>query len=357
MLRAAAGVAMLSGGGLLVTAGHAQAVSSEYGWWSGTGTGTSPTDGITVSLAPTVPGVTAPVPNPVAGQFPPALSPFAVGAIRFPAEISATAVLTLDVTASSTSPQALSGTLTSSLLACPIDKPAWVPVQNGSFDKRPSYDCGGVAAVGTISLDGKKVSWELSPIFQTPSGTVNVAIVPAGQSAYSVSFAKPGPSAVMIQPSDDEGSSDEAEPSADASVGTFGPGAVADTATLPDSSGFDSGLVVLPEETSTEPVTTVDEAAAVLAEPDAQTPVALAPARTGAVPTGRDGWRLVFGALLVLMGGGLFWMAGESSRLPQLIGPLRSGNVPVVAVAGDLSGVRGIGRYARTRVGTPRRLR
>jgi hypothetical protein len=367
VLRLAAAAALCTGAALLASSGPAAAVDAEYGWWSAASTPGglpvsapvaapgAPTDGIYVSVGPTIPGVTGPVPDVAAGQVPAAFSPLAVGAVRFPADATASAVLTLDVTASSTPPQELSGQLTTGILACPISDPGWIPVQNGSYAEKPEFDCGGIASVGTISPDGKQVTWELQPIFQNPVSSFNVAIVAVGQSPYFVSFAKPSPTAVSITPGE------EPLPAGDGGgdTGGYDPGAVVDpgvgvTAADPgtlDTSGtpIDGGTVDTlppPEEPAATPAATAGP----------QVPLTASPRLANAVKP-RDGWRLVFGAILVLIGGGLFWTAGQNARMPRLIGPLHRDDAVVEPDESDLAGVRGIGRYARARVGTPRRLR
>jgi hypothetical protein len=222
---------------------------------------------------------------------------------------------------------------------------AWKPTHGGSWDQRPTYDCG-TAVDGEPSQDGQRWRWELDPLLR--KDRLDIVLVPA-PGLGRVTFAEPDDAALQTRSEDSGDRSFEAPPVASdpAGSGTTSPGEDSSAAAAGGPSGTDA--------TAFTPQDAGGTAAA--AQPPAVTPgmpeqpLAAAPAQPGAAGStappaaaGSDQSRTVgaiVAALAVLLGLTL-WRRDAAAG---------------AATEAATQQVRGLGRFARPRVGVPRAIR
>ena len=330
-------------------------------------------DGITVAVTTVAPGLNSPIPQP--GQVPQPFASSAVGAVRFPATAGSTATLTLTITSSSLGNTTANQQTGALLAACLITDPGWKPVQNGSFASRPTYDCNGVANVGVLNADATKVTFTLGPLFQLPTGLVDVAIVGQANGPLTARLAAPTTDDVSEQAGDDPFATDP-EPSVDPVPFDDGSGTVVDEPTtvigtpevpvdggtvLPfDPGPTDGGAAVITDAPSPSP--DVVTGPTVPSRPEVAAGQPRRPRLTAATKPA-DRARFLFLVVLAGLVGALGWSTTKTVRAPAFIGPLRRSDSadppPPPAPDQREAGVagRGVGRHIRLRVGSPRALR
>lgn len=332
--------------------GAAAAVAAEperTGWWNRASGG----------------GLVAPAPTAAPGDLRVSAlgpdQPTAYAAVLFTATGSPSATLDLEVRSTTGTPE---------VSACPTGTGDWPEGGNQPYDKAPPYDCAIGAAFGSLSADGKTLSFVLDTTMQVEPGVWSLALVPQPGSAsgpFTLDVVKPGPDVFLAAAPDattdtptdtSTGTSTDSSTSSGGGTGeAFLPGGFA----APPS--FDGG-------TAQAPPLVAGGAEAPLPEPAAPAPAVAAGAGPAVAPlilarpagVAEDlgsGRRLL--ALLVLAGGSaaVGYAAGQQRPGPRLIGG-RSRLAPAAPAAVETSRderPRGIGRFAKTRDVAPRRLR
>ena len=314
-----------------------------------------PADGIFIvydyqAVAPTV--VTGPVenaPTPAIPQpgspapnisQPEVLGPTAFGAVRFIVPEGAETQLSIPILSRNTSQPGGTDPTVGKLFACISTMPGWAAIQNGRYDQGPTFDCT-TADEGDVS--GDTAIFDLSTAF-VQSSTLDVVIVGAGERPFQMALGPPTDSSVTVTNAS-ELSSEEVV------VEDF---AFEDPLTsfessleaVPTDSGFVSDLSFVPTETGAlAPSVPV-------ARPLPQRAVQAGRVVNPFSPDASRGERIMAVALLLGLGGALFWVGGAPVRPPRLLGSLGAGQViddtPVAK--------GGIGRFARPRSGIPPRL-
>jgi hypothetical protein len=337
-------------------------ILDRYGWWSKaqavpstTPPVTAPTTGPTgvtllppqptpapaqgnVPTPPTAPSdglylASDPQPNDVAGvTSDPAAGPTALGAVRYVVDEGADAVLKLTMNPVQDLPAG------ASILACQITG-GWEAMQNGSYDRRPPYDCN-TATTGVV--EGDTVTFNLPAYLQHDPGAFDVALIPQSpQQPFQVGFSAPTERSLTItsDPLLDEALATDDVPTDDSSY-----------ADLTADSGTFTGVDDL---SATSYADSFVPSAASTATPHARPPVRRRPQL--AVPAGalrnpfrKDagrGERLMAVSLLLLIAGALWWVGGAPARPPRLLGSLAG------APSAPVDDVRmgGVGRFSRPR--------
>jgi hypothetical protein len=174
----------LAGGASLFAAAPAAADAPERtGWWNRTSVG-----GSTVPQ-PTTENGGLHVGNDVQG-------PNAIAALHYQvAGKPDQATLTLKVTANRT-------VGTPKLRACPVTSDGWKAGADQPWSAAPHYRCAGHSSPGSVSDDGKSVTWSITGEQQLRPGVLDLAIVPAtGSDPFSIDFAKPGAASLSMSSS------------------------------------------------------------------------------------------------------------------------------------------------------------
>ena len=340
-----------------------QAYLVQYGWWNkaqqapGGGAAvpappTAPSDGIYIAYdyqaatAPVPGAVTAPIglapappaPAPSAQQE---LGPTAFGAVKFSVPAGAEGQLSLRLlNRASTTPGNVDPSA-GTMLACLAVSP-WDGLQNGRYDNAPKYDCNQAAVA---QLAGDTLLFDLTPGLITAE-TYDLVLVPAGAQPFNMSLDRPSDASLVIT------SAPETE--------DFGEFTSEDFAFEDPLTMFDDSFATIDDTTFADGGFASDFAT------DAVAPTA-GGRRSGGIaapvaihspfsPDATRGERLLAVALLLMMGGALWWLGGKPTRAPRLLGSLGArsgaGDVAEQAVA-----MGGIGRFARPRpAGGPPRL-
>jgi hypothetical protein len=266
----------------------------------------------------------------------------AVSALRFRGDIGE-ARLTIKFASGST--------IVSPLVACPVLS-NWSTEVNGPWKNRPAHDCERLEISGRLSTGGDAMVFDIPQGFTSfAENKLEIMVLPnrtAGDNS-SMFFEAPTNDSLETYSTQDlpeyEGNDVAEYPAAnfESSDGGFdGPVLGRDT--------FDSGSFTVD---STTPVdTTSNEVAAPQVAPvaDALNPIeALTESRVG---------RIICVALLLALGGVMFWLGGQPTRSPRLIGGLATGPGAALAIASDDANhrSRGIGRFRSIRDAKPNRL-
>jgi hypothetical protein len=302
-------VAVLLAGGALAFSSPAYAdAPTAQGWWNAANMGlTQPPD------PPDVPADGLLLQGGLSG-------PSAYAALTFvlPLDVSA-ASLTLDVASTATQATAVQ--------ACPA-KAGWKPVQGGPLSDAPGYDCArSVAAV--LSADGKQLLFRDVTGLATTEGALSIALIP-GESDR-VALSKPTAAALTVQ----QAGTAAAPPPPPVAPPAVDQGGIAAAPPMP------AAAAIVPVAPAPAPA-----AAPAVAAP-AQNPV-VAPVRQQVAAAAKSratttGVRLVLAAeaLLTLISFGLLGV-GPARGLVRLTG----------VESGTADRARGIGRFARERVGS-----
>jgi hypothetical protein len=276
-----------------------------------------------------------------------ATTPIAYSAVRLvaPGSTSATLLLTLaDVSTASTV----------AVSACTVDAP-WEATPDGGpgpYDKAPTFVAGSCIN-GIATSDGTGFTFALGPAQQTAPDVYDVAIVPTPSvpppPPFSATFAQPDQqSFTVFEGTSPESAADEAaapadpvaaQPPADFSGSSF---------TTPAAGATFTAAPAAPAEPSAPAAA---PAAPTLRAPDRPVPAVALP------PAADKRWqRFMAVGLLLAMAAAMWFVVGQPSHTPRLLGAL-TGRRATPAFDGDSeSPLGGIGRFAKPRVGKPRRL-
>jgi hypothetical protein len=304
-----------------------------HGWWNkaqalpaeGDPTGLGVTTVPTVPAPPSVPEDGLYVSNDASGAA-------AIAAVRYGIGEPAGGTLTLHLAEGST----LTGA--EEIVACPAQG-GFEPAQNGRWDAKPAYDEAQCTVEGVASDAGDVVTFAVTSSFASSLGDVAVVVAPKPGSATPFSLAFVAPTDADFAVSGGGGSSS----SAYSPPATFSSGSGSSF-----SAPSGSGSFTAPSAPSIATPTTVAPSAEVAAPgaPVATTPVA------DVAPESKPG-QLAAIALLVAIGGALWWLSSRPQRTPRLLGSIGSGAAPVENVLVRTSRPRGVGRFARPRSAPP----
>lgn len=332
-------------------AAAAAAEPERTGWWNRASAG----------------GLVAPAPTTTAGDLRVAAlgpdEPAAYAAVLYTAPGSAAATLELEVRSTTGTPE---------VTACPTETSEWTEGGNQPYDKAPPYDCDIGSAFGSLSADGRTLSFALDTATQVEPGVWSLALVPqpgSASGAFTLDVVEPGPEAFVAEPpetpseggfSTDTSSGEQSSTTSGGSGQAFLPGGFEAPPSF-DTGAAQAPLVAGGAEVPLPAPATVPEPAVAAGAPAAMTPLIVArPA--GVVEDLGSGRRLL--ALLVLAGGSaaVGYAAGQQRPGPRLIGGRSRAVVATAApaFAGPATAEerpRGIGRFAKTRDAAPRRLR
>ena len=303
----------------------------EYGWW---GMYQQAPGGSNLPAPPGVPedGLFVSGSNEaVAGQTPAVL---AIAALRVTIADDSPARITLKVAEGSTAKGAV-------LVACPTTS-GWDPFVNGRWEARPTYDC--VSGLeGTVAETGDTVVFDLPPTIQKEPGLLDVAIVPRGPAR--VAFQRPDDASIEADFDLFDEEEVATDPSSDPFTGdpTFDP--AGDFAT-DGSFGFDPAF-----EAPLDGGLDIGGGGDLLSAPLGRGQQALPRYRGIRAASIADprGDRILAIAVLLALGGGLWWLGGEPTRGPRRLGSLALGHGgagAAVATVGTVQ-MKGVGRFAR----------
>lgn len=266
--------------------------------------------------------------------------PAAISALRFAGDIGS-GRLTLTFAAGST--------VVGPMVICPSLVP-FTPVAGGAWSDRPADDCSRLSISGIIANDGLTVSFDIPQGFAAPGAdALDILVLPSPISGdpFSLYFEAPSADALEVF-----AANEFTEPPP--------------PATIAEPPVFDVSTVGAPNTTTTttvvvvEPITEIitvttsedatssggqEVAGGGLTEPISQTVEAITESRTG---------RILALAVLLAMGGALYWLSEQPIRSPRLLGAV-GGGAPVVP-DGPVDTGRGIGRFRRDRATPPGRL-
>jgi hypothetical protein len=345
----------------LASSGRAAALApTSSGYWVkfGAPNPTVPKGGLLVASDPTT--ATNPA-SPVGSKLPVGAAPPTVPGVPGsdvvgPAAISAVritgvapgqdATLTLQVAPGSVAPPATVTTVVACGLTAGLQGQ---PPQGGDISKAPGYDCSSASA-GRVAGDQSSVSWLLPAAMQATPGELDVALVPdpAGEPvAFSVAFGAPGSTSVQAS-----SGPPSAPPPTTAPTGG--------DVTAPSQAPFVA--TVVPGGGGGNPIPYF--------APPAATPAPLAPAPAPAsraagspqlalgrlagahLPGDDRAHRLMAVVVLMAMAAGWWYVGGQPTRQPHLLGALGGASASQAAPVR----VGGVGRFSRPRPGGPRRL-
>jgi hypothetical protein len=142
----------------------------EVGWWTRSPVASAPNGGIDVAAGPD--------------------GPTSVAAVRVDLGDSGVRQLTLQL-------HEAGGTLmqTATLRVCPTSKP-WLAISGGALADAPPAECDLKAVDATRDAQG---SWtvDVTPLVQTRTGTVSLAVVPGAGAVFDLQLQRPTPSAAL----------------------------------------------------------------------------------------------------------------------------------------------------------------
>ena len=302
------------------------------GWWNktqalpvqGNPSGIDDPTGLGLTTAPTVP---APATVPEEGLYVAndASGPTAISAVRYLAGGGGTLTLKLASGATATG--------TEGIAACPL-LGGFTPAQNGRWDAKPGYDEAGCTITGTVDTAAGTVTFDLPSTLASSLGDIGVVIAPAAGNTtpFSLAFDKPDNSSFVVT-----SPTTSSTPSFTPSAPAYEPGSPVFSPSAPSSFSAPSApTAAVPEavdEVAAAPVVPVETApAAVVASDDRS-------AQIGAV------------ALMLAIGGALWWLSSHPQRAPRLLGSVGGAAAtaepaPALAVS---SRARGVGRFSRPR--------
>lgn len=310
---------------------------TKQGWWS-TWQQADPSAGSGLPVGPPVP-VTVPPPPTSEGGLTVARSPEqpeAVAAVYIEVPLGADGVLTLRNAGGHE-------------LALPPDAQVsvctatteWEEQFNGRSEDAPmwSENC----VIGALAEDKKGLVWEVPWLLQNDDGAYDLVIVPtAGQAPFTISFAKADEETFAV------GEAPPPPPSTTTTTTTLPPEnepepEVVTTTTIEvpgGIGGFPPVTAPPPPPRRTTPTSLV-----ALDAPRQPTPFAFPDSR---------GERIMAVSLLFFMAVSLWWLGGSPTRGPRLLGAVAGRHLD--AAAPRRGPVRGLGRFARERLGRPPRL-
>jgi uncharacterized membrane protein YgcG len=260
--------------------------------------------------------------------------------------------------------------------ACPTKDTSWKPGDDQPIDTAPGYDCTVRSFVGSLSADGKTLTFLVDSSGQSTPGLLSLAIVPVTTTGapgvgttlpvdatqpYSADIDKPEATSLTI-------TSTPPVPVFNGGGGNTGGGTGGSTGGSTGSSNGGStstggSSVVPPSFSGTDTgTTTTDSGAPPVVAPT--TPTSNAAPVAAVVPTKSDTAHNAALALLVLLGIAMAATSnGQLQRKPRLLGGAArhaaaypaepaTAAVPLAAAYGN----RGLGRFAKPRADAPRPL-
>lgn len=201
----------------------------------------------------------------------------------------------------------------------------WTPVQRGTWDKRPEFECADDAPVGVVSGDGKGIRFDLSG--RTLAGTVDFGLAPGvdetgAPATFQAAFEKPGADSLVL-PADGSGDG-SAAPTPSLDVGdTGGTPTVAELPQAPSAAG---GFNLSPVATQAPSPTGTGGGTTEFAAPvGAPATLPMAPASSG------NTLRTLGMVGLLGLAGFYAWLTGQESRPPtSLLAFGRGASGPVI---------------------------
>jgi hypothetical protein len=322
----------------------------QYGWWNKAqqvpGTSpvpappTAPADGIYVVHdyeAAAGQTVTGPIGNLPQAPGARPLGPSAFGAVRFSVPDGSEGLLTLKILNKASSTPGGFDPSAGKVLGCLATSP-WDPVQNGRYDTAPKYDC---ASAASATLNGDTIELQI-PSGLATGGTIDIAIVPTGSQPFSLSLDRPSDASLVLTSVPESSSGEFSE----------------------ESFAFEDPLTTFIEESGTADFafesgdslfsTGVSGGSGSVAAPAARSGRVAVPAGRVSNPFGPDasrGERIMAVLLLLALGGALWWVGGQPTRAPRLLGSLGAGAAVVDPALAAGNTPKGIGRFARPRLG------
>lgn len=237
---------------------------------------------------------------------------------------------------------------------------SWERDSNGPWSKRPTWatdDC----VPGTLVAGNTAMFWTLFSTMQDGDGNYDIVLVPSApvpakapsdgapaqpQQPFMVNFASPGSETLVADPADEDDFTTDDTLSLDEEEDD---GSIGDEAVDDDGDEF---AFAAPEFTPA--------ASPVIALPTTRTPT------TSLLGTGRPALqrrsifvpdtrmeRLMAVSLLFFIAFALWWLGGSPTRGPRLLG---AAGGRTIATAPTMPLLRGVGRFARERLGRPPRL-
>jgi hypothetical protein len=367
----------------------------QTGWWNAASGG----------------GQTAPSPSTPAGGLHIAVQPGAItayGAVLYALPQGATATLELKVAGSTATPaidpNSPSTAPAMNVQACPMKDASWKAGDDQSFDAKPAYDCTAHSIVGSLSADGKTLTFLVDSGLETVPGQLNLAILPVQTTGapgvgtdlpvdatqpFSLDIAKPDATSLMVTslppvPSGGGNGLGGSSAGAGATGSGGGTGTTGSTGTGAGTGSFTGGTVppTVNVAGGGQTTTTADSGATPVVAPTNGAPTTATTA-ANVTPTKSNTAHNVALALLVLLG--LAVVATNTVQVPRTPRRLGGGGgrhaaaYPAdAALAGAGAGVaagaagpvvpaaampfmspfgnRGLGRFAKPRTTPPRPL-
>lgn len=298
---------------------------------------------------------------------PPPLEPTAVAAVRFIVDEGADATLQLDVAPgfSSIDPSDPNFTRSVPLQACFPDpsSPSWDPVEFGRWDNRPVWDCSS-GVDGVAELSGQAMSWQIPAQDQVVPGILDVILVPANSLPSTPQHDPPDPNHPPTTAPPPPDANQASKPfrvaflkPTEANLETVG-GISSDEGAggSGDFALFDNGSGNLDAAFAGDFVATGfgGNFGSALA-PGAGSRRGIGGARRAGIgfllPKDKRLQRIMAVALLFALTAAWWWVGGQPTRAPRLLGSIGSSEAPPPAIK-----LGGVGRFARARIGLPQRL-
>lgn len=236
------------------------------------------------------------------------------------------------------------GTTVGPVVACPALS-NFQPVEGGAWRDRPAHDCDRLSLGGRLTTDGTGMTFTIPQGF-LPFGerVLDIVILPARTSgdAFSLYFQPPGEDSFELF-------AGQELPPATPELPPLDPQTLPTTPVAESPVFEDTGAVSSPEFDAGTP-----EEAAPVAQPDNGAPLPQPIAEVFEPLTESRAGRILAMAILLAMGGGLYWLSGQPVRQPRLLGALGGGAAPVAVEPADRG--HGIGRFRRERTAPPNRL-
>ncbi|MDQ1403226.1 MAG: hypothetical protein QOG03_1542, partial [Actinomycetota bacterium] len=289
-------------------------------------------------------------PNQQAG--PQVLEQFAVSALRIMnVPQGATITLSLDVAPNQNADTVSQVPQPATIDACGVDTAGitWDGIQGGPWVNHPKWDCDTDFIAAETGNGGKVVTWTFpAGRMVDANNTLDIVLVPRGSVPFQLGFQPPDEQSFDI-----EGGTTGSE---------FGP----DAGGGADTSGFDAGLssgdLALGDTGLGDLGVGLDPSTSGLGAVATTTPTSRAGNGAGrTVPVGAAlpklvdtrGERIMAVGLLLALAAALWWVGGQPTRLPRLLGSVGGGSPPDPGTGASLGG---LGRFARPRKGRPNRL-
>jgi hypothetical protein len=326
-LRVAALIPLALAGAVAVAPTSSADAPVKQGWWSKWQQGPVPVVSLTLPPPPTgAPGGLT-IARDATGET-------AVAALYFQVALGADATLYLaaaEATGVQLPPESV-------VLVCTATEP-WDGQLNGAYADAPTWS--DQCEPGTVVPGGAGITWTLSSTLQDDDGVYDLVVVPKGPAPYLVNFAATGentlvpdevPPTTTTTTEETTTTTTEAAPAVEVAPPLDRPSAVA---------GISSPTITLP------PAGPATSLVAIGRPPRGRLPVS-----SIGIPDTRAE-RIMAVSLLFFIAFALWWLGGSPTRGPRLLG---AAGGRTIATAPTMPLLRGVGRFARERLGRPPRL-